>query len=83
MVGSLKDRRVVLRYAMMIGNQLEFIDSFRSTETQFANKDWRTFSKMEMAVICLLHAELRIGEAILTRLAQMAVDVSYISELFV
>ena len=47
-------KKEVLRYVMMIANKVEL----------------RSIWKLEMAVPCLLHLELRIGENILTSMCQ-------------
>ena len=62
----LKTNRDLLRYVMMIADKMEYLLAVRDHN----NSDLLSMFKMEMAVPCLLHLELRIGENILTSICQ-------------
>ena len=67
---SYHTKREVLRYVMMITDQSEYFKALSENK----NKELLSMHKMEMAVICLLHLELRVGENILTSICQRIVN---------
>jgi hypothetical protein len=62
----LKKNRELLRYVMMVADKIEYLLAVRDHK----HSDLLSMFKMEMAVPCLLHLELRIGENILTSICQ-------------
>jgi len=62
----LEKKRELLRYTMMIADIVEYVGKI----TDHKKFELLSMHKMEMAVICLLHLELRVGENILTSICQ-------------
>ena len=60
-------KKEVLRYVMMIASKVEF---YKYLKEKKGREELRSIWKLEMAVPCLLHLELRIGENILTSMCQ-------------
>ena len=69
--GSEIQRRQVLRHAMSVGRVMEY---FNCEVRDDPNKDLRSIHKLEMTPPCLLHAELRIGENLLTQFVQRVMN---------
>jgi hypothetical protein len=62
---DLELRMDVLRYAMFVGDEMEYV-----MRQKKADGFTHMLTKLEIAAICLLHNEMRIGENLLTRICQ-------------
>jgi hypothetical protein len=69
-IDSLVVKREVLRFAMSVEELLEYFQQLDSKN----KSDLHSMYKMEMAVICLLHLEMRVGENILTSICQRMIN---------
>ena len=69
-VDSLVVKREVLRFVMSVEELLEYFQQLDSKN----KSDLHSMYKMEMAVICLLHLEMRVGENMLTSICQRMIN---------
>ena len=67
---SLVVKRAVLRFVMSVEDSIEYLQLLDSK----SKRELHSMHKMEMAVICLLHLEMRVGENILTSICQRMIN---------
>jgi len=77
---SLIVKRAVLRFVMSVEDLIEY---FQVLDTK-NRSELHSMYKMEMAVICSLHLEMRVGENILTSICQRMINrVSFLALILV
>ena len=67
---SLIVKRAVLRFVMSVEDLIEYFQVLDSKN----RSELHSMYKMEMAVICSLHLEMRVGENILTSICQRMIN---------